>query len=178
MRDIVSKRLILRLLTRHALAATAAGDLDPVSRGLGVTMPPEWRQVAPLAAMRLEQLHTDPAYLAWSIRAILLRETHEVAGYVNFRGRPGRHDFTRTPDTVEFGYTIFPPFRRRGIAREAVAALIAWARPQQVRAGVFSIAPHNAASVAIAQFFGARKVGQQIDERDGPEDVYLAEFGP
>jgi ribosomal-protein-alanine N-acetyltransferase len=127
----------------------------------------------PLARLRLTQLAVDPAYLPWSIRAIVLRETLNVVGYVNFHGRPDRHDFTGTPDTAEFGYTVFPPFRRQGIARETVAILIEWARQRGGQNFVFSIAPGNAESLALARQFGARKMGTQIDETDGPEDVYL-----
>ena len=171
--DIVSERLNLRLLPVEALVATAEGKRDAASRSLHLSLPGEWQEVAPLARLRLTQLALDSDYLAWSIRAIVLRETLDVAGYVNFHGRPGRHDFTGTPDTVEFGYTVFPPFRRRGIAREAVASLIDWALRRDVENFVFSIAPGNADSLAVARHFGARMVGTQIDETDGPEDVYL-----
>ncbi|CAN5181173.1 hypothetical protein BH10PSE7_BH10PSE7_11860 [soil metagenome] len=173
MRDIVSERLILRLLPVAALKAGVAGDLARMSSAVGCTVPPSWNELAWLAAMRLEQLRADPAYLAWSIRAIILRESQEIAGYVNFHERPGVHGFTGTKNTVEFGYAILGPFRRRGFAEETVRRLIDWARSRAAENFVFSISPGNAASLALARKLGARKIGTQTDERDGPEDVYL-----
>lgn len=74
---------------------------------------------------------------------------------------------------AEFGYTIFEKHRRRGYVEEAVRALMAWARERGARHFIFSIAPGNEASQGLAAKLGARKIGVQIDEEDGPEDVLL-----
>jgi hypothetical protein len=34
------------------------------------------------------------------------------------------------------------------------------------------VSPENAPSVALVRSFGFAQVGQQIDETDGPEDIY------
>jgi RimJ/RimL family protein N-acetyltransferase len=36
----------------------------------------------------------------------------------------------------------------------------------------YTVDPDNVASVALVQQFGFTNVGQQIDEEDGPEDIY------
>jgi RimJ/RimL family protein N-acetyltransferase len=54
-----------------------------------------------------------------------------------------------------------------------VRALMEWARERGARHFIFSIAPGNAASRGLALKLGARKIGVQIDEEDGPEDVFL-----
>ena len=73
---------------------------------------------------------------------------------------------------TEMGYTIFEPYRRQGIAYEAIAAFIAWAKTQGLEGVILSIQPANAPSLALALKLGATQIGSQIDERDGPEDIY------
>ncbi|HTN97839.1 MAG TPA: GNAT family N-acetyltransferase, partial [Nordella sp.] len=94
-------------------------------------------------------------------------------GYVNFHGCPARHDMAEREDCAEFGYTIFAKYRRQGYVEETVHALMDWAKERGARHFIFSIAPGNAASQGLAAKLGARKIGVQIDEEDGPEDVLL-----
>ena len=173
--DIFTARLKLRLLSREALTATEAGRFDEASRLLDLKLPVDWTDVVPLARRRLPQLAETPSYGPWSIRAIALRETAEVVGYVNFHDLPVWHDMAGREACAEFGYTIFAPHRRRGYAEETARALMTWARQRGARHFIFSVAPDNAASQGLARKLGARKIGVQIDEEDGPEDVFLLE---
>ncbi|MBA2345181.1 MAG: GNAT family N-acetyltransferase [Rubrobacter sp.] len=100
-----------------------------------------------------------------------------MIGHVGFHDRPGA-EYLRdlAPGGVEFGYSIFPPFRGRGFATEACAALMGWAsREHNVKRFVVSISPENAPSMRIAAHFGFRKIGSHIDEEDGHEDILLLE---
>lgn len=172
--DIETERLVLRLLPVEALQATADGSVAEVGRLLGCAVPVDWAEVGRLAAMRLEQLAEDPAYLPWSIRAVVLRATNEAVGYVNFHAQPAAHSaFPQAPNMAEIGYTIFEPWRRRGIASEALAAMLRFASENGTDQAVLSIAPDNLASLRLASRFGFVKIGTQIDEIDGPEDVFL-----
>ena len=74
---------------------------------------------------------------------------------------------------TEMGYTIFEPWRRQGIAYEAILAFIAWAKTEGLESVILSIQPANIASLALATKLGAVQIGSQIDEKDGPEDIYL-----
>lgn len=74
---------------------------------------------------------------------------------------------------AEIGYTIFEPWRRRGIAGEALAAMLRFASENGADHAVLSIAPDNVPSLRLASRFGFRKIGTQIDDIDGPEDVFL-----
>lgn len=172
--DIHTERLILRLLPVAALQATVDGNIGEVGRLLGCVLPAEWDEVKRLAAMRLEQLEEDRGYLPWSIRAVVLRESGEAAGYVNFHAQPAAHEaFPQAPNMAEIGYTIFDPWRRRGIASEALAAMLRFASAHGADQAVLSIAPDNIPSLRLASRFGFVKIGTQIDEEDGPEDVFL-----
>ena len=45
----------------------------------------------------------------------------------------------------------------------------------------FTVSPTNVASVKLIESFGFNLVGQQLDETDGPEDIYemsAAAFSP
>lgn len=173
--DIPTERLVLRLLSPEALAATEAEHIDEAARLLDLALPPEWHDVAALARRRLKQLPDCPLYLPWSVRAIALRGTQQAVGYVNFHDLPQWHEMAQKDACAEFGYTIFEPYRRQGFAEETVRALMAWARRRGARHFIFSIAPGNAPSQGLAAKLGARRIGLQIDEEDGPEDVLLLE---
>lgn len=171
--DILTSRLLLRLIPQNALEATEAERIDEAAGLLDLKLSADWAEIAPLARRRLAQLAEEPDYRPWAIRAIALRETGEAVGYVNFHGCPARHDMAEREACAEFGYTIFAKYRRQGYVEEAVQALMGWAKQRGARHFIFSIAPDNAASQGLAAKLGARKIGVQIDEEDGPEDVLL-----
>ena len=77
---------------------------------------------------------------------------------------------------VEIGYTIFPPWRRKGYAYEMVRGYGQFASARGLRWLRLSIAPGNEASLALARKLGVRMIGSQIDEIDGPEDIYLLDL--
>lgn len=173
--DILTERLALRLLSLEALKATEAGRISQAAKFLDLELPADWADVAALARRRLPQLAETPAYHPWSIRAVALKATGEAIGYVNFHDLPAWHDMAEREACAELGYTIFASHRRKGYVEEAVRALIGWAREHGARHFIFSVAPGNAASQSLALKLGARKIGVQIDEEDGPEDVLLLE---
>jgi RimJ/RimL family protein N-acetyltransferase len=76
------------------------------------------------------------------------------------------------PGGVEFGYTIFAPFRRQGYATEACQGLMMWAQQQGVTRFILSVSPANEPSLRIAAHFGFVKIGAQMDEEDGLEEIY------
>lgn len=175
MSDIETGRLILRLLPEEALAATVARDHARLEALLGLAVPGIWFAEDWVAQLRLDQLRADPAFGPWSIRAVALQETGEVLGSLNCHHLP--MPFAARGETrlaVEVGYTIFAPWRRQGFGHEALRGFSAWARQQGVEGLVLSIAPDNDASRALAGKLGAMMIGSQIDEEDGPEDIFLA----
>jgi len=170
---INSERLTLVPLTPAFLSASLAGDASTAGALAGLAVPPEWFAERPLIEMRLGDLQADPAYQPWGLRAVAERASGMMVGYIGFHTRPGPAYLSDlAPGGMEMGYTIFPAFRRRGYAREAVEALISWAASQGVRRFVLSIRPDNAPSQAIAARLGFRKVDEHMDEEDGLEEVF------
>jgi RimJ/RimL family protein N-acetyltransferase len=96
-----------------------------------------------------------------------------MVGHIGFHTSPGAAYLELfSPGAVEFGFTVFPPFRRRGYAREASLALMRWARyTHGVRKFVLSISPGNRASQSLAAQLGFVRIDSHLDEVDGLEDV-------
>lgn len=176
--DIIqSPRLDLIALSPEFLSACLKDDLESASRLIGLFIPPDWLQAKWLMEMRLAKMRDDPALEGWLLRAIGLRETRIMVGFIGFHTRPGA-DYLKSyaPDAVEFGYTIFPAYRRMGFASEAAGALMQWATQEHaVKRFVVSISPENEPSLRLAQKFGFRRVGTIMDPEDGVEDVFLLE---
>jgi RimJ/RimL family protein N-acetyltransferase len=176
--DIIhSPRLDLIALSPDFLRVSIRGDLAAASQLIDLVIPSEWLEAAWLMEMRLAKLRENPALEPWLLRAVGLRETKTMVGFIGFHTLPGA-DYLNSyaPNSVEFGYTIFADHRRKGYASEAAQALMDWAtREHDVRRFVVSISPVNQPSRRIAQKLGFRKVGFFTDPEDGLEDVFLRE---
>ena len=174
MTGIETTRLILRLVPLTGLAATAAKDRSAARRIIGMELPEAWFDEAWVSELRLKQWTEDPSYGSWSVRAIGLKDTGQIIGNMNCHHVP--MPFLIAGEAmlaVEMGYTIFEPWRRRGFASEAIQGFTRWAATQGLQALVLSISPDNTASLNLAQKLGGEKIGSQVDETDGPEDIYL-----
>lgn len=177
--DIIhSLRLELIALSTDFLSASLRDDLENASRLLDLSIPRDWLEAKWLMQLRLAQLRADPALEPWLLRAIALRETRIMIGYIGFHTGPGAEYLNSyAPGSVEFGYTIFPDYRKKGYASEAAQALMEWATLDQgVTRFVVSISPSNEPSLRLARKFGFRKVATVTDPEDGVEDVYLLDI--
>lgn len=172
---IASDRLDLISMTPAFLEACLARDSEVASGLLGLEVPEDWLRERGLMRLRLDQMRRDPALQPWLLRAIVLRGRRTMVGYIGFHDRPGAvYLRDLAPGGVEFGYTIFPSYRRQGYATEAWAALMDWARREHhVTRFVVSISPDNLPSLRIASRFDFRKVGSHVDDEDGLEDILV-----
>lgn len=176
--DIIhSPRLDLIAMSPDFLTTSFKGDLEAASRLIGLIIPSDWLEAKWLMEMRLIKLRENPDLEPWLLRAVGLRETKTMIGFIGFHTLPGAEYLKPyAPDSVEFGYTIFPDYRKKGYASEAAQALMDWAtREQGVTHFVVSISPTNEPSLRLAEKFGFRKVGTVTDPEDGVEDVFLRE---
>jgi RimJ/RimL family protein N-acetyltransferase len=68
---------------------------------------------------------------------------------------------------------VFTPWRRQGYATEAAAAVMRWAAEQHgVTRFIAAVRPDNLPSQRVVAKLGFRKVGEQMDDIDGIEDVF------
>jgi RimJ/RimL family protein N-acetyltransferase len=171
---IVSARLELISMSPQMLEALLEGRRNEARQLLGVAVPDDWdSRYDGFIRLRVEQMRRDPAIQEWLVRALVLRGAErEMVGHAGFHGPPGVNA-KRKPTAVELGYTIFPPFRRRGLGAETAAALIRWAHEERgVEDFVASVAPDNAPSLAIVRRLGFVQTGEQWDDEDGLELVF------
>lgn len=116
---------------------------------------------------RAPQVLKDPSTNKWFIRWIVVRETSEIVGSTSFHGPPDADGM------LEIGLGLHEQFHRQGFGYEAVVGMWSWAATQPgVARFRYTVSPDNAASVALVQKCGFTRVGQQIDDIDGPEDIY------
>lgn len=172
---IQSKRLDLIPMTPEFLLASLRQDIRAAEKSLRVSLPAEWPgEEAALLSMRLKQLEDDPTLQPWLVRAMVVRETGIMVGHIGFHTAP-RPDYLRPfcPEGVEFGFTVFPAFRRQGYARESSIALMTWARlTHAVKKFVMTIRPDNIPSQRLAAQLGFVRIGSHIDEVDGLEEIF------
>ena len=170
---IATARLDLLLMTPAFFAASISGDQAQAAQVLGVSIPAQWWPVSAHQQNRLVQVRQNAALLPWMERAIVLRSSQTMVGSIAFHMAPAPEPVRPLgPAGVEFGYTIFPPFRRQGYATEACQALMGWAQQQGVIRFILSISPANQASLRIAAHCGFVKIGEQIDAEDGLEEIH------
>ena len=174
---ISSERLDLISMTPDVLRACLRRDRAAASALLGIAVPDEWYDDDGWIALRLEQVLENPDFQPWCLRAIALRASREMIGHIGFHTQPDPAYLAEiAPKGVEFGYTIFAPYRRQGYTPEASQALMAWAASQpNVERFVLSISPENVASLALALKLGFVRIGEQMDEEDGLEWVFARE---
>ncbi len=174
-----SDRCDLVPMTPAFLDACLAGDRAGAAEVLDLRIAEAWWSESGLMQLRRDGLRAGPSVEPFLLRAIGLRAERLMVGHVGFHGSPGMpHLDDFAPGGLELGYTIFPPFRRRGLAREAVRALVDWAhRTHGVTRFAASIAPSNTGSRRLAEQLGFRVVGSHVDPDDGPEDVFVLERG-
>jgi ribosomal-protein-alanine N-acetyltransferase len=179
MPTIETPRLMLVPATAEALQAELV-NRDALAAVLGVEVPESWPPE-----------HYDADAVRWLLTALAEGRAGNGWGfyYVIERSAPGARPrlcggggFVGAPDdtgTVEIGYAIVPERQRRGLARETVAAWIAWAfaHPEVTRviahtlpglrpsiglleaAGFSYVGPHAAAGEADAVQYELRRRG-------------------
>ena len=118
-------------------------------------------------AWRVPQVKADPSVNKWFVRWIVLKENREVIGSTSFHGAPD------SDGMIEIGLGIETDYQNQGFAREALLSMWRWAVTfPEVLNLRYTVSPDNKASIAVIDYFGFELKGQQLDEIDGPEDIY------
>jgi RimJ/RimL family protein N-acetyltransferase len=118
-------------------------------------------------AWRVPQAKADPSANRWFVRLVVLRETGFVIGSTSFHAPPDARGM------LEIGLGLHEDFRGQGFGTETVHGMWTWAVAQpEVRTLRYTVSKSNVASVRLVGRFNFNLVGSQIDDKDGPEDVY------
>lgn len=175
--SIRSERLELESMSVPFMQALVARDLAAAEREINAHVP-AWLpdQLDHFLQYRLAQLAVDPSIREWLGRAMVMTDDagrRRIVGTIGFHGPP---DAQRR---VEIGYSVDPVYRRRGLAREAARAMFDWAAATHgIRRFIASVSPGNAASLGLIAGFGFAQTGSQMDDIDGLELVFEADWPP
>jgi RimJ/RimL family protein N-acetyltransferase len=166
---IATERLDLHTVLPREYAILAVDRADPrlwVDRGFANPHGHLVDDPGPLP-FRIPLVEADPQAAPFLLRLAVHRVRRVVIGSAGFHGRPDEDGM------VEIGLGIAPAERGHGYAQEVLRGMWAWVltRPE-VRTLRYTVGPANAPSQAIIRKLGFEYRGQQIDEKDGPEDVY------
>jgi RimJ/RimL family protein N-acetyltransferase len=113
------------------------------------------------------QVKVDPTLNKWFVRFIVLKESREIIGSTSFHGAPDSEGM------IEIGLGIEPAFQGKGYAKESLQAMWSWAvNSPEVRTLRYTVSPDNLPSIAVIKYFDFDYKGQQMDDIDGPEDIY------
>ncbi|CAB4336674.1 unannotated protein [freshwater metagenome] len=116
---------------------------------------------------RVPQVKADPSTNVWFIRWIVLRETKQVVGSISFHAPPDEVGM------IEIGFGICEPCRNNGYGKEALLGMWTWVIDQPgVQTLRYTVSASNGPSMSIINSLGFEHVGQQIDEEDGPEEIF------
>ena len=167
---IATPRLELVVMTAPFLEALVQHDFAAAGRQIDAYVPTSLAdELGGAMSLWLDRWARDPSAGEWMARSMVLSEggRRRVVGSVGFHGSPDAEG------RLEVGYSVDPPYRRRGFAREAVRAIFDWAHEHRgTTRFVASISPINEPSLALARQFGFHQVGEQMDEVDGLECVF------
>lgn len=161
-------RMDLVPATAPLLLAEMEGG-DALARTLGARVGPQWPPDlydADAVEWSLDQVRADPRFEEWGMRYLVVREAdgggREVVGVAGYKGPPDAEA------TVEVGYAVVPAYRRRGLATEAVLALVEHALEEEaVDRIVAHTLPHLDASLGVLRRTGFRFEGHHEAEDGG-----------
>jgi ribosomal-protein-alanine N-acetyltransferase len=141
-----------------AVAAALPQDRARASAILGARLPQEWPQPDLLDVLP-SQASASPNDERFGVWVMIDRETNSVVGDVGFLGPPDESG------SVEVGYSVNPPSRRRGYATEAARAVVGWAIEQpEIEIVVAGCESDNVASIKTLHRIGFVRTGETNGE--------------
>jgi len=166
---IETSRLELHAVLPHEYEILAIDRADPglwVDRGFTNPHGVLAKNAGPLP-YRIPRIRKDPSLAPYLLRLAVLKESKEIIGSSGFHSEPDENGM------IEIGLGIEEKFRGQGFAQEILLGMWGWVIEQPgVKTLRYTVTPDNAPSQAIIKNFGFSHCGQQIDEEDGPEDIY------
>ena len=85
----------------------------------------------------------------------------------------GFHSLPNEDGMIEIGFGVDGKFQNLGYGQEILHGMWGWVvGDPKVKTLRYTVSPNNLVSVHIIKKLGFNLIGQQIDEEDGPEDIY------
>ena len=116
---------------------------------------------------RLPKVRQYPQWAKYLLRMAVLKDKQIVIGSAGFHIAPDSNGM------IEIGFSVDRPYQGRGFGQEILHGMWGWvAGDPLVKTLRYTVSPNNTISQHIIKKFGFTHNGQQIDEEDGPEDIY------
>ena len=116
---------------------------------------------------RLPRVRQYPQWAKYLLRMAVLKDEQIVIGSAGFHTAPD------SDGMIEIGFSVDKPFQGKGYGQEILHGMWGWvAGDPLVKTLRYTVSPNNTISQHIIKKFGFTHNGQQIDEEDGPEDIY------
>lgn len=156
----------LVLLDEDVLELLVRGDFQEAGRAFQQPIPAAFAEDDWLWRMRLEDLRAAPESHPWLVRAIVSPD-RGIVGHAGFHGPPN------ASGEATVAYSVVPSERGRGFAKAALGELLGLAANGGARAAVATISPDNHASLAVIRAFDFEPRGDQRDEDDELELIFV-----
>ncbi len=156
----------LVLLDGDVLELLVRGNYEAAGRDLHYPIPAAFAEDAWLWRLRLEDLRAAPESHEWLVRAIV-SPGRGIVGHAGFHGPPN------ASGEATVSYSVIPSERGRGFAKAALRELLGLAANGGARAAVATISPGNSASLAVIQAFDFEPRGDQRDDDDEVELIFV-----
>jgi len=116
---------------------------------------------------RLPRVRQNPEYAKYLLRVAVLKDNPIIIASAGF------HDAPDSNGMIEIGFGVDEKYQGRGFGQELLHGMWSWVvNDPQVKTLRYTVSPDNLISQHIIKKFDFEFQGQQIDEEDGPEDIY------
>ena len=116
---------------------------------------------------RLPRVRQYPQWAKYLLRMAVLKDEQIVIGSAGFHTAPD------SDGVIEIGFSVDKQYQGKGYGQEILHGMWGWvAGDPLVKTLRYTVSPNNTISQYIIKKFGFKYNGQQIDEEDGPEDIY------
>ena len=166
---IQTNRLLLYTVLPNEYEALAIDQADPnlwLDRGFSDPDKYFLNNPNPIK-YRLPRIRQNPEYAKYLLRVAVLKDNPIIIASTGF------HDAPDSNGMIEIGFGVDKKYQGRGFGQELLHGMWSWVvNNPQVKTLRYTVSPDNLISQHIIKKQGFKHKGQQIDEEDGPEDIY------
>jgi len=166
---IQTKRLLLYTVLPNEYEVLSVNQADPklwLDRGFSDKDKYFLNNPNPIK-YRLPKVRQNPEYAKYLLRVVVLKDNPIIIASAGF------HDAPDSVGMIEIGFGVDKKYQDRGFGQELLHGMWSWVvNDPQVKTLRYTVSPDNLISQHIIKKLGFEYKGQQIDEEDGPEDIY------
>ena len=166
---IQTNRLLLYTVLPSEYEALAVNQADPklwLDRGFSDPDKYFLNNPNPIK-YRLPRIRQNPEYAKYLLRVAVSKDNPIIIASAGF------HDAPDSDGMIEIGFGVDKKYQGRGFGQELLHGMWSWVvNDPQVKTLRYTVSPDNLISQHIIKKLGFKHNGQQIDEEDGPEDIY------